>query len=199
MINSRKTGDNKLSLTQKLQSQQQHTNMSTKVIRKTKVLLTLNNYALWLLPMEAKLFRSKLLDILEGQEEPDEKEKESWIKQNNDAYAEIITYIGQEVLGFVSSALPATPRFNGRGLWKLLKSQYAGNDLTSQTTALDQFLHLSFSCIATFIPAVRSANQKISMLGLVEIMKDEVNYFHCWKDVPRFLTTVPSPLLSCPL
>ncbi|KAA1105699.1 hypothetical protein PGT21_016017 [Puccinia graminis f. sp. tritici] len=150
----RKTGYNKLSLTQKLQSQQQHTNMSTEVIRETKVLLTPNNYALWLLPMEAKLFRSKLLDILEGQEEPDEKEKESWIKRNNDAYAEIITYISQEVLGFVSSALPATPRFNGRGLWKLLKSQYAGDDLTSQTTALDQFLHLSFSCIATFIPAV---------------------------------------------
>jgi hypothetical protein len=141
--------------------------MSTEVIRETKVLLTPNNYALWLLPMEAKLFRSKLLDILEGQVEPDEKEIANWTKRNNDAYAEIISYIGQEVLGFVSSALPATPRFNGRGLWKLLKSQYAGDDLTSQTTALDQFLHLSFSSITTFIPAVRSANQKISMLGLI--------------------------------
>ncbi|EFP84412.1 uncharacterized protein PGTG_10132 [Puccinia graminis f. sp. tritici CRL 75-36-700-3] len=142
--------------------------MSTEVIRETKVLLTPNNYALWLLPMEAKLFRSKLLDILEGQEEPDEKEKESWIKRNNDAYAEIITYISQEVLGFVSSALPATPRFNGRGLWKLLKSQYAGDDLTSQTTALDQFLHLT--------------NQKISMSGL--ILDDRVRTILMLKKLP---------------
>ncbi|KAA1104778.1 hypothetical protein PGT21_031588 [Puccinia graminis f. sp. tritici] len=90
--------------------------MSTEVVRETKVLLTPNNYALWLLPMEAKLFKSKLLNIVESQVEPEEKEKETWIKQNNDAYTEIISYIGQEVLGFVSSALPATPRFNGRGL-----------------------------------------------------------------------------------
>ncbi|KAA1098959.1 hypothetical protein PGTUg99_007138 [Puccinia graminis f. sp. tritici] len=86
--------------------------MSTEVVRETKVLLTPNNYALWLLPMEAKLFKSKLLNIVESQVEPEEKEKETWIKQNNDAYTEIISYIGQEVLGFVSSALPATPRFN---------------------------------------------------------------------------------------
>ncbi|EFP77495.1 uncharacterized protein PGTG_03451 [Puccinia graminis f. sp. tritici CRL 75-36-700-3] len=156
--------------------------MSTEVIRETKVLLTPNNYALWLLPMEARLFRLKLLDILEGQVEPDEKEKENWTKRNNDAYAEIIAYIGQEVLGFVSSALPATPRFNGRGLWKLLKSQYAGDDLTSQTTGLDQFLHLSFSSIATFIPAVRSANQKISMSGLV--LDDRVRTILMLKKLP---------------
>jgi hypothetical protein len=141
--------------------------MSTKVVRETKVLLTPTNYALWLLPMGARLFKSKLLNIIESQVEPNEKEQEIWMKRNNDAYTKIISYIGQEVLGFVSSALPATPRFNGRGLWKLLKSQYAGDDLTSQTTALDQFLHLSFSTIATFIPAVRLANQKISMSGLV--------------------------------
>ncbi|EFP84695.1 uncharacterized protein PGTG_10854 [Puccinia graminis f. sp. tritici CRL 75-36-700-3] len=156
--------------------------MSTEVIRETKVLLTPSNYALWLLPMEAKLFRSKLLDILEGQVEPEEKEKENWMKLNNDAYAEIIAYIGQEVLGFVSSALPATPRFNGRGLWKLLKSQYAGDDLTSQTTALDQFLHLSFSSITTFIPAVQSANQKISMSGLV--LDDRVRTILMLKKLP---------------
>ncbi|EFP88362.1 uncharacterized protein PGTG_14446 [Puccinia graminis f. sp. tritici CRL 75-36-700-3] len=156
--------------------------MSTKVIRETKVLLTPLNYALWLLPMEARLFRLKLLDILEGQVEPDEKEQEKWTKLNNDAYAEIIAYIGQEVLGFVSSALPATPRFNGRGLWKLLKSQYAGDDLTSQTTALDQFLHLGFSSIATFIPAVRSGNQKISMSGLV--LDDRVRTILMLKKLP---------------
>ncbi|EFP86477.2 uncharacterized protein PGTG_12433 [Puccinia graminis f. sp. tritici CRL 75-36-700-3] len=126
--------------------------MSTKVIRETKVLLTPNNYALWLLLMEAKLFRSKLLNILECQVEPEEKEKVNWTKLKNNTYAEIIAYIGEEVLGFVSSTLPATPRFNSLGLWKLLKSQYASNKLTSQTTALDQFLHLSFSSIATFIP-----------------------------------------------
>jgi hypothetical protein len=141
--------------------------MSTEVICETKVLLTPNNYALWLLPMEARLFKLKLLNIVESEVEPDKKDKESWIKRNNNVYAEIIAYIGQEVLGFVSSALPPTPRFNGHGIWKLLKSQYAGDDLTSQTTALDQFLHLSFSSIATFIPAVRSGNQKISMSGLV--------------------------------
>ncbi|EFP78584.1 uncharacterized protein PGTG_04540 [Puccinia graminis f. sp. tritici CRL 75-36-700-3] len=156
--------------------------MSTEVIRETKVLLTPLNYALWLLPMEARLFRLKLLDILEGQVEPDEKEQEKWTKLNNDAYAEIIAYIGQEVLGFVSSALPTTPRFNGRGLWKLLKSQYAGDDLTSQTTGLDQFLHLSFSSIATFIPAVRSANQKISMSGL--ILDDRVRTILMLKKLP---------------
>ncbi|EFP77505.1 uncharacterized protein PGTG_03461 [Puccinia graminis f. sp. tritici CRL 75-36-700-3] len=141
--------------------------MSTKVICETKVLLTPNNYALWLLPMEARLFRLKLLNIVDSEVEPDEKEKETWMKLNNDAYAEIIGYIGQEVLGFLSSALPVTPHFNGQGIWKLLKSQYAGNDLTSQTTHLDQFLHLSFSSFTTFIPAVQSANKKISMSGLI--------------------------------
>ncbi|EFP83652.2 uncharacterized protein PGTG_09365 [Puccinia graminis f. sp. tritici CRL 75-36-700-3] len=89
--------------------------MSTEVIRETKVLLTPLNYALWLLPMEARLFRLKLLNTVESEVEPDEKEKESWMKLNNDAYPEIIAYIGQEVLGFVSSALPVTPRCNGRG------------------------------------------------------------------------------------
>ncbi|EFP74398.1 uncharacterized protein PGTG_00354 [Puccinia graminis f. sp. tritici CRL 75-36-700-3] len=156
--------------------------MSTEVIRETKVLLTPLNYALWLLPMEARLFRLKLLNIVKSEVEPDEKEKESWMKLNNDAYAEIIAYIGQEVLGFVSSALPVTPRFNGRGIWKLLKSQYAGDDLTSQTTALDQFLHLSFSSIATFIPAVRSGNQKISMSGLV--LDDRVRTILMLKKLP---------------
>ncbi|EFP87302.1 uncharacterized protein PGTG_12886 [Puccinia graminis f. sp. tritici CRL 75-36-700-3] len=156
--------------------------MSTEVVRETKVLLTPHNYTLWLLPMEARLFKLKLLDIVEIQAEVTEKEEAASIKSNNDAYAEIISYVGQEVLGFVSSALPASPRFNGRGLWKLLKSQYAGDDLTSQTTALDQFLHLDFSSIAKFIPSVRSANQKITMSGL--ILDDRVRTILMLKKLP---------------
>jgi hypothetical protein len=59
--------------------------------------------------MEARLFRLQLLNILKGQVEPNEKEKETWTKLNNNAYAEIIAYISQEVLvRFVSSALPWT-------------------------------------------------------------------------------------------
>ncbi|EHS63373.1 uncharacterized protein PGTG_21548 [Puccinia graminis f. sp. tritici CRL 75-36-700-3] len=157
--------------------------MSTEVIRETKVLLTPHNYALWLLPMEARLFKLNLLDIVENKvETKTEDDKVAWNKLNNTAYSEIIAYIGQEVLGFVSSALPSTPRFNGQGLWKLLKAQYAGDDLTSQTTALDQFLHLDFSSITSFIPSVRSANQKITMSGL--ILDDRVRTILMLKKLP---------------
>ncbi|EFP81872.1 uncharacterized protein PGTG_08121 [Puccinia graminis f. sp. tritici CRL 75-36-700-3] len=157
--------------------------MSTKVVRETKVLLTPNNYALWFLPMEVRLFKLNLLDVVEDNiVTKTEYDKAAWNKLNNTAYSEIIGYIGQEVLGFVSSALPSTPRFNGQGLWKLLKAQYAGDDLTLQTTALDQFLHLDFSSISLFIPAVQSANQKITMSGLV--LDDRVQTILMLKKLP---------------
>ncbi|KAA1097389.1 hypothetical protein PGT21_004918 [Puccinia graminis f. sp. tritici] len=61
-------------------------------------------------------------------------------KLNKDAYAEIVQYLNQEVLACVSSAAPTTDKFNGYKLRQLLKSKFAGNDLTSKTTALKKFL-----------------------------------------------------------
>jgi hypothetical protein len=40
--------------------------MATEVVRESKILLTNDNYALWLLPMKAKLHKAKSLTIVTG-------------------------------------------------------------------------------------------------------------------------------------
>jgi len=166
--------------------------MATEVVRESKVMLTTENYALWLLPMKAKLHKMNVLKIVTGAIVcPDpEKDKENarlYVKLNEEAYVEIIQHIGQEVLGLVSSTLSPAEEFNGCALWKLLKNQYAGNDLTSRTTALKNFLSLEFDIFKNFVSSARSANQKITMSGLV--MDDQV------KNI-LLLDKLPSDFLS---
>ncbi|KNE88650.1 hypothetical protein PSTG_17932 [Puccinia striiformis f. sp. tritici PST-78] len=140
--------------------------------RDTRIVLTNDNYAQWLIPMEAKLHKLKSLHVvMEKIPAPDpEKDKDNaklYVKLNEDAYAEIVQYLSLEVLAYVSATLPITDKFNGVAIWKLLKSHYAGGDLASQTTALAKFNHLAFTLIAKFIPDIRSANQAINMSGCI--------------------------------
>jgi hypothetical protein len=145
--------------------------MTTEVVRESKILLTPDNYALWLLPMKAKLHKAKSLTIVTGAHTcPDPKEdKENarlYVKLNEDAYAEIVQHLNQEILAYVSSTLPEADEFNGYKLWQLLKQKYAGNDLTSRTTALKKFLAIEYDLFSSFLPLVRSANQKIVLSKL---------------------------------
>jgi len=139
--------------------------------KETKILLSPENYALWLLPMKAKLHKNKSLQVVNGSVAcPDpEKDKENfrlYAKLNEDAYIEIIQHLNQEVLAYVSTTLVEADEFNGLKLWQLLKSKYAGNDLTSKTTALKKFLAVDFSSLPSFLPVIRSANHRLVVSGI---------------------------------
>ncbi|KNZ61201.1 hypothetical protein VP01_14371g1, partial [Puccinia sorghi] len=129
-------------------------------------MLNNENYTLWLIPIEAKLYKIKALNIVTGAVScPDpEKDKENarlYVKLNKDAYAEIVQHLSPEVLAFVSSTLPPDEKFNGYKLWQLLKAKFAGDDITSKTTALKKYLAIEYESFSTFLPLIRSANQKI--------------------------------------
>ncbi|PLW47327.1 hypothetical protein PCASD_02606 [Puccinia coronata f. sp. avenae] len=110
--------------------------MTSKVTWETKILLTTDNYALWLLPMKAKLHKLKSLTVVTGavvcpNPKANKANAELYTQLNKDAYTEIILHLNQENLALVSTKLPPKDEFNGYALWQLLKSQYAGSDLTS--------------------------------------------------------------------
>lgn len=162
--------------------------MSSEVVRENKILLTSKNYALWLLPMKAKLHKMKSLTIVTGAVVcPDPKEDKNnaklYTQLNENAYAEIIQHLNQENLALVSTKLPQSNKFNGYALWQLLKSQYAGSNLTSRTTALKTFLALEYSSFKPFLASVCAANQKISLLGLV--MDDQVKNILMLDKLPK--------------
>jgi hypothetical protein len=69
-------------------------------------------------------------------------------------YAEIVQHLNQEILAYVSSTLLEADEFNGYKLWQLLKQKYAGNDLTSRTTALKKFLAIEYDSFSSFLPLV---------------------------------------------
>ncbi|KNZ57462.1 hypothetical protein VP01_2152g11 [Puccinia sorghi] len=127
------------------------------VARNSKVMLNNKNYTLWLIPMEAKLYKIKALTIVTGAIAcPDpEKDKENsclYVKINKEAYAEIVQHLSPEVLAYVSSLLPTADKFDG--FWQLLKAKFTGNDLTSKTTALKKFLTVEYESFATFLPQI---------------------------------------------
>ncbi|KNZ51231.1 hypothetical protein VP01_4036g2 [Puccinia sorghi] len=100
---------------------------SSETTRETKVMLTTENYALWLLPMKAKLHKIKGLNIVTGAvacPDPKKDKDNAWlyVKLNKEAYMEIIQNLSQEVLALVSSTLPPSNEFNGLALWNLLKA-----------------------------------------------------------------------------
>ncbi|EFP93654.1 uncharacterized protein PGTG_19603 [Puccinia graminis f. sp. tritici CRL 75-36-700-3] len=100
--------------------------MATKVVCKSKILLTPDYYALWLLSMKAKLHKAKLLTIFTGihtcpDPETDKENTKLYVKLNKDVYAKIIQHLNQEILAYVSSTLPKVNEFNGYKLWQLLK------------------------------------------------------------------------------
>ncbi|EFP85173.1 uncharacterized protein PGTG_11342 [Puccinia graminis f. sp. tritici CRL 75-36-700-3] len=64
--------------------------MATEVVRESKILLTPDNYALWLLPMKAKLHKAKSLTIVTGihtcpDPETDKENTKLYVKLNKDA------------------------------------------------------------------------------------------------------------------
>jgi hypothetical protein len=171
--------------------------MATEVVRESKILLSNENYTLWLLPMEAKLYKLKALNIVTGAATcPDpEKDKDNfklYNKLNEDAYAEIVQYLNQEVLAYVSSALPTTDKFNGFKIWQLLKAKFAGDDLTSKTTALKKFLAVDYDSFSSFLPLIRAANQKIvlSCLALDDQVKTILMLDKLPQDFHSFKTNI---------
>jgi hypothetical protein len=121
--------------------------------------------------MKAKLHKIKVLTIVTGavhcpDPEKDKPNAQLYVKLNEDAYAKIVQHLSQEVLAYVSSVMPKSDEFNGLALWTILKNKFAGNDLTSRTTALKKFLAVEYNSFSAFLPLVRSADQKIAMLGL---------------------------------
>jgi hypothetical protein len=162
--------------------------MTSKVNWETKILLTSENYALWLLPMKAKLHKLKSLNIVTGavvcpNPKANKANAQLYSQLNEDAYAEIIQHLNQENLELVSTNLPAKDEFNGYALWQLLKAQYSGNNLTSQTTALKTFLVLKYDNPKTFMLLVCTDNQKITLLGL--IMDDQVKNILMLDKLPK--------------
>ncbi|KNZ59762.1 hypothetical protein VP01_1666g1, partial [Puccinia sorghi] len=107
-----------------------------------------DNYTLWLIPMEAKLYKIKALTIVTSaiacpDPETDKDNTRLYVKLNKDTYVEIVQHLSPKVLAYDSSSLPANERFNGLKLWKLLKAKFAGNDITSRTTCPQKKIVLS--------------------------------------------------------
>ena len=132
---------------------------SSEATHDSKVMLTAKTYPLWLLPMKANLHHMKVLSIVNGAVGHPDYEKykpnaQLYNKLNEEAYVEIIQNISQEVHTLVSSTLPLSDKFNGCALWKLLKSEYAGNNLTARTTALKGFLSLKYTGFKDFVSLV---------------------------------------------
>ncbi|PLW43384.1 hypothetical protein PCANC_13209 [Puccinia coronata f. sp. avenae] len=115
--------------------------------------------------MKAKLHKIKALTIVTGafhcpNPEKDKPNAQLYVKLNEDAYAKIVQHLSQEVLAYVSYVMPKSDKFNGLALWTVLKNKFAGNDLTSRTTALKKFLAVDYDSFAAFLPLIRLANQK---------------------------------------
>ncbi|KNZ53670.1 hypothetical protein VP01_316g10 [Puccinia sorghi] len=175
------------------------------VSRESKVMLTNDNYTLWLIPIEAKLYKIKALNIVTGTVScPDpEKDKDNarlFVKLNEDAYAEIVQHLSPDVLAYVSSTLPTADKFNGYKLWQLLKAKFAGDDLTSKTTALKKFLAVEYESFSTFLPLIRSAHQKIilSCLTLDDQVKTILMLDKLPQDFHSFKTNISMNFESCP-
>ncbi|KNZ61557.1 hypothetical protein VP01_13857g1 [Puccinia sorghi] len=104
-------------------------------------MLNNDNYTLWLIPMEAKLYKIKALTIFTSaiacpDPETEKDNTQLYVKLNKDTCVEIVQHLSPEVLAYVSSSLPSNEEFNGLKLWKLLKAKFAGDDITSKTTIL---------------------------------------------------------------
>lgn len=136
----------------------------------SRLLLTSENYAIWIVPMEAKLEDIDALDVVTGRLTKDQIEKENdkilFAKRNRKAYSLIVQNLDADNLALVSTTLPPNERFNGRAVWKLLQTKYAGNDLAARLAALDGFLDIEFSTVEKFCPAMRLANQKLVLAGV---------------------------------
>lgn len=86
-------------------------------------------------------------------------------------------------LALVSTTLPPNKRFNGRAVWKLLQTKYAGNDLAARSAALDIFLDLEFSTVEKFCPAIRLANQKMVLTGIR--LNDQIKILLMLRKLPK--------------
>ncbi|KAI7961016.1 hypothetical protein MJO28_001505 [Puccinia striiformis f. sp. tritici] len=90
--------------------------------------------------MEAKLIDIEAYDIVTGTTlVPNDlaaEEKKEYVKLNRKAYSMIVDYLSPEVINYATSAL--TDRLSGYGLWQLLRTKYAGNDLAARSVAEDE-------------------------------------------------------------
>ncbi|POW11683.1 hypothetical protein PSHT_08335 [Puccinia striiformis] len=150
-------------------------------------LLTSENYAIWTIPMEAKLEDLEALEIVTGVLQIEDKTSAEDVaritKLNRKAYSKIMQNLDSDNLALVSTTLPITDKFNGRALWTLLLNKYAGSDLVARSAALDLFLDLEYDNIALFVKSIRLANQKLVLAGI--LLDDQVKMMIMLKKLPR--------------
>ncbi|KAI7962129.1 hypothetical protein MJO28_000223 [Puccinia striiformis f. sp. tritici] len=152
-----------------------------------RFLLTSENYAIWTIPMEAKLEDLEALEIVTGVLQIKDKTSAEDVaritKLNRKAYSKIVQNLDSDNLALVSTTLPITDKFNGRALWTLLLNKYAGSDLVARSAALDLFLDLEYDNIASFVKSIRLANQKLVLAGI--LLDDQVKMMIMLKKLPR--------------
>ncbi|KNZ45527.1 hypothetical protein VP01_8020g2, partial [Puccinia sorghi] len=93
----------------------------------------------------ANLYKIKYLNIVTGTLSCTDPKKDKdnsclFAKLNKDTYVEILQHLSPDILAYFSSTIPTKDRFNRYKLWKLLKANFADNDITSKTTALEKLL-----------------------------------------------------------
>lgn len=136
----------------------------------SRLLLTSDNYATWIVPMEAKLEDINALEVVTGRLSPNQIENKTdkalFIKKNRKAHSLIIQNLDADNLPLIRTTLPPSDRFNGQAVWRLLQAKYAGNDLAARSAALDAFLDLAYFSVNSFCPEIQMANQKLLLAGV---------------------------------
>ncbi|OAV99814.1 hypothetical protein PTTG_25304 [Puccinia triticina 1-1 BBBD Race 1] len=135
---------------------------------RTRIRLTSNNYLVWLVQIEACLFRLDMRDVIIGESvEPENAaEQAAWTKKNQLGYVEIIELLDSENTAYVGAATPTNHKFNGQYVWNLLKLKYAADDDVAKVVALESFLNVEYTLIPKFVLDIRKANQKLILAGM---------------------------------
>ncbi|OAV85169.1 hypothetical protein PTTG_10873 [Puccinia triticina 1-1 BBBD Race 1] len=134
----------------------------------TRIRLTSENYLVWLVQIEARLFRLDVRDVIIGNTAKPENsgEQAAWTKKNQLGYVEIIESLDSKNTAYVGAATPVNHKFDGQYVWNLLKLKYAADDDVAKVVALEDFLGIKYSTIPKFVSDMRKANQKLILAGM---------------------------------
>ncbi|OAV95811.1 hypothetical protein PTTG_26525 [Puccinia triticina 1-1 BBBD Race 1] len=134
----------------------------------TRIRLTSDNYLVWLVQIEARLFRLDVRDVIIGESVKPENaaEQAAWTKKNQLGYVEIIESLDSENTAYVGAATPTNHKFDGQYVWNLLKLKYAANDDVAKVVALESFLNVEYTSIPKFVLDICKANQKLILAGM---------------------------------
>ncbi|OAV89018.1 hypothetical protein PTTG_28842 [Puccinia triticina 1-1 BBBD Race 1] len=153
--------------------------MSEIVTQTTRFLLTTTNYTVWKLSIEAKLhdlgFREYVIGTWDLTDKNSADNHAKAAKLNGKAYSLIIQNLDSDNL--------ALDQFNRRALWTLLKDKYAGTNFIDRSVALDNFLDVEYKDIPSFCSAIRLANQKMVLAGVLD--DDQVKMMLMLRQLPQ--------------